>query len=61
MLTERTLGKLLAGAFAAYLLYIAITCPCKQLYSCHLSQLYLTLVGFVAVLIYFNGLRVMSY
>jgi hypothetical protein len=50
-----------ASLLAAYLLYIAITCPCNKLYSCHLTQLYLTLLAFVAVLIYFNGLRVRSY
>jgi hypothetical protein len=61
MLNERTIGRIVASLLAAYLLYIAITCPCKQIYSCHLSQLYLTLLGFVAVLIYFNGLRVVSY
>ena len=49
------------SALLGYLLYIAITCPCGVLYSCHLTQMYLALFGVVVVLFYYNGARFLSY
>lgn len=57
-----TIAKGVVAAASLYVLYIGVTCPCKpQLYSCHLSELYVALAVIVAVLFYFNGLRVLSY
>ena len=60
-MNERTAGKVVFSGIAAYLVYIGITCPCGILFSCHLTQLYLAIVGLIAVLIYFNGLRFTNY
>jgi hypothetical protein len=58
---ERLLGKVIMSALLLYLLYIAITCPCGVLYSCHLTQIYLALLGVLVVLFYFNGPRFVNY
>lgn len=59
---EIVTGRIIASAAAAYILFIAISCPCEpNLYSCHLGYLYLALLIFVVVLIYFNGPRVANY
>ena len=51
-------SKTIAASALVYLLYIAVTCPCKPaLYSCHLSSVYMALAVVVAVIIYYNGLR----
>lgn len=50
-------GKLVMSTILLYMLYIAITCPCKPLYDCHIRELYISVGLVVAVLVYFNGLR----
>ena len=60
--TNILMGKGVVAAASLYLLYIGVTCPCApELYSCHLTQLYLAVIIIVAVMIYFNGLRFQSY
>ena len=59
--TERTLGKVVMSLLLLYLLYIAVTCPCNILYSCHLTNIYLSLLAVVVVLVYFNGVRFTNY
>lgn len=59
--TERTLGKVVMSLLLLYLLYIAVYCPCSTLYSCHLTNIYLSLLAVVVVLVYFNGPRFTNY
>jgi len=60
--TPIMIGKSLVAASSLYLLYIGVTCPCApELYSCHLMEVYIAVAVIIAVFIYFNGLRVMSY
>ena len=60
-MNERIIGKTILSLILLYMLYIAITCPCKTLYSCHLTQLYGGLLAVVVVLVYFNGCRFTNY
>ena len=60
--TKVLIGKGISAAALAYVLYIAVTCPCKpELYKCHLTQIYIALSIFLAVVIYFNGFRFTNY
>ena len=62
MASDIVVGKVVASAAAAYLLYVGITCPCEpNLYSCHVTNLYVALLLYVAVIVYFNGARVTNY
>lgn len=55
-------GKVALSSILLYMLYVAVTCPCKPaLYSCHLTEMYVATAGIVGVLVYFNGTKVMSY
>lgn len=58
--TEILLGKVAMCSVLAYMLYIGATCPCKPLYKCHLSEMYVAVGAVVAILVYFNGLSVKS-
>jgi hypothetical protein len=56
------LAKTIVAVALGYALYVGITCPCKpELYSCHLSEMYLALAVVVVVIVYFNGTHVRSY
>ncbi len=55
-------GKSVVAVALVYALYIGVTCPCKpELYSCHLSEMYLALAVVVAVMVFFNGSHLRSY
>lgn len=58
----RLVSRLVVVGAAGTLAYIGATCPCKpNLYSCHLSHMYVSLLVVLAVLIWHNGSRVQSY
>ena len=55
-------GIVVVAVALVYALYIGVTCPCKpELYSCHLSEMYLALAVVVAVMVFFNGSNLRSY
>ena len=56
-----TLGKIVIGSALAYAAYVAFTCPCKILLSCHLTQMYTAILIAVLGMLFFNGFRLFSY
>jgi hypothetical protein len=60
--TRILVAKSVVAVALVYALYIGVTCPCKpELYSCHLSEMYLALAVVVAVMVFFNGSHLRSY
>ncbi len=56
------IAKGISAGILIYLFYIMVTCPCRpELYKCHLTNIYLSLLALLLVVVYFNGLRVISY
>lgn len=52
-----TFFKVLGSIFLIMLLYITITCPCPTLFCCHLSTVWICVIGFVAIVLLCNGFR----
>jgi hypothetical protein len=48
--------KIITLASLIYLAYLAVTCPCKRLWACHLKKAWAAVLVLVAVLIFENGL-----
>jgi hypothetical protein len=45
-----------------YMAILVGKCPCRpELFKCHLTQLFLSMAFIVAVIMSYNGLRVMNY
>ncbi len=56
------IAKTIASGALMFLLYIAVTCPCRPaLYSCHLSSVYAALFTVLLVIVYYNGARVRTW
>ena len=49
--------KVLGSVLLIVLLYITITCLCPHLFCCHLAVVWTCLLGFVAIVLLYNGLR----
>lgn len=49
--------KFVGAVLLIVLLYITITCPCPHLFCCHLSVVWMCVIGFVAIILLCNGLR----
>jgi hypothetical protein len=54
--------KIIAFIALQYLAFIAATCPCRpELYRCHITQMYIALAVVIAIIVRFNGARVVNY
>ena len=51
------LGKVTLSIVLLYMLYIAVTCPCKPYLDCHITQMYVAWLVVALIFIYFNGFR----
>ncbi len=55
-------GKSIVVISAAVIACIGATCPCRpELYKCHLTSMMVSIGSIVAVLVYFNGMRIRSH
>lgn len=61
---ERSISayKIIMFIALQYLAYIAVTCPCRpELYKCHITQMYAAIALVIAIIVRFNGTRLMNY